>query len=210
MKNQILVVIIKLALLYVAVPLLLVDLILIQTAVPRLNFEAQPYLYSSLPVLVVALAISGMIKSKTPILWAVFCLLYSAVFFPQQMHAAVFGVRFSIVTLLIAFTFLVGTVNFLFRNRITEPMLVLLPVCAGAWLYLSFIYQPSLVAWATVSAGKHDVASALFSVFGDTSANLLLMAIVVIPSAVLYFLGKHEYVRLYQYALAKIRNDRHP
>jgi hypothetical protein len=123
------------------------------------------------------------------------------------MQAVVFGMRFSVVTLLIAFTFLVGTINFLFRNRITEPLLVLLPVCAGAWLYLSFIYQPSLVAWATVSAGKNDLASVLHSVFGDSSTNLVMMAIVVVPSAVLYFLGKHGYVRLYNYALAKIRSD---
>ncbi|MDO8990207.1 MAG: hypothetical protein Q7U91_11320 [Sideroxyarcus sp.] len=207
MKKQILVAIIKLALLYLALPLLLLDLILIQTAVPRLIFETQPFLYSTLFVLVIAVAISGMIKSKTPILWALFLLLYSAVFFAQQMHADVFGVRFSVVTLLIAFTFLAGTINFLFRNRITEPLLVLLPVCAGAWLYLSFIYQPSLVAWATVSAGKNDVASALLSVFGDSSTNLVMMAIVVVPSAVLYFLGKHGYVRLYNYALARMHGN---
>ena len=208
MKKQILVVIIKLALLYLALPVLLVDLILIQTAVPRLIFETQPYIYSTLFVLVIAIAISGMIKSKAPILWAVFFLLYSTVFFAQQMHALVFGVRFSVVTLLIAFTFLVGVINFLYRNKIAEPLLVLLPVCAGAWLYLSFIYQPSLVAWAVYSAGKNDVVSVLFSIFGDYSANFVMTAIVVVPSAVLYFLGKHGYVRLYNYALSRMRSDR--
>jgi hypothetical protein len=204
MKKHILVLIIKIALLYLALPLLLVDLILIQTAVPRLIFETQPYLYSILVVLVIAIVISGMIKSIIPIIWTVFSLLYSTVFFAMQSHAVVFKIAFSGVTLLIAFTFLVGIINFLYRNKITEPLLVLLPVCAGAWLYLSFIYQPSLVAWATFSAGKNDVVSVLFSVFGNYSANLVMMAIVVVPSAVLYFLGKHGYVRLYNYALSKI------
>lgn len=210
MKKQIFVLVIKIALLYLAIPLLLLDLILIQTAVPRLTFEMQPYMYSALFVLVAAFVISRTTKSKTPALWAVFFLLYSATFFTSHLYVVLFGISFSAVTLLIAITYLSATVNFLYRNKVTEPLLVLLPVCAGAWLYLSFIYQPSLVAWAAYATGRNDVVSALLEVFGDSTGTFVMVAIVVIPSAVLYFLGKHGYVRPLNYALSKMRNLKQP
>jgi hypothetical protein len=206
MKEQIFALVIKIALLYLAIPLLLLDLILIQTAVPRLIFEVQPYIYSALFVLIAAYVISRVAKSKAPVLWAVFFLLYSAAFFTSQLHVILFGISFSAVALLIAITYLSATINFLYRNKVTEPLLALLPVCAGAWLYLSLVYQPSLVAWAAYTTGRSEVVSTLLEVFGDPTGTLVMVAIVVIPSAILYFLGKHGYVRPLNYALSQIRN----
>lgn len=208
MKKQIIVSLIKIALLYLALPLLLVDLILIQTAVPRLIFNLQPFLYSSLFVLVIAVVISYVSKSKLPIILAVACLLYSIAFFASLSYSVILKVPFSAITLLIALTFLVGAINFLYRNKITEPLLALLPVCAGAWLFVSYIYYPSLVAWATYSAGRKNVASVLLGMFGDLSTNLLMMAIVVVPTMIMYFLGKHGYAKVYQYYIVK-KNSQH-
>ena len=37
--------------------------------------------------------------------------------------------------------------NFLYRNRFTEPMLVILLVITGAWLFIRLVYHPYMAGW---------------------------------------------------------------
>ena len=123
----------RLALLYLLLPLLLIDLILIQTAVPRLIFQWQPFAMAAMIWLAVLAAVAYRRKTRTPLIWGGVGLAYAAAFFASLLYAVVIaGTRFSGIPLLIAFAFLAGAINFLYRNRVSEPLLILLPTCAAA------------------------------------------------------------------------------
>lgn len=46
----------------------------------------------------------------------------------------------------------------------------------------------------------------LLRVFGDVSTNVVALAIVVLPTMVMYLLGKHAYVDAYGWAKSKLTN----
>lgn len=197
----------RLALLYLLLPLLLVDLILIQTAVPRLLFQWQPFVAAALIWASIFGMVAYQLKSRTPLIWGGISLVYGAVFYISFAYSVVIaGVAFSAIPLLIAFAFIVGSISFLSRNRYSEPLLVILPTCAAAWSFIVLLYQPCLVVWATWIAGQQDVLETLLSVFGDVSANAVMLAVVVLPTAVMYFLGKHTYINVYGWAKGKLSN----
>ncbi|MDD2685672.1 MAG: hypothetical protein PHY62_05900 [Gallionella sp.] len=196
----------RLALLYLLLPLLLVDLILIQTALPRLIFLWQPFAVAAL-IWATLFAVFAYRFGWRTLIWGGIGLAYAAVLFVSLAYSAVIaGIAFSSIALLIAFAFMAGAVSFLYRNRYSEPLLILLPTCAIAWSFIVVLYQPCLVAWVTWVAGKQNVLEVLLSVFGDVSTNAVMLAIVVAPTMAMYFLGKHAYADAYGWAKGKLAN----
>lgn len=205
--RQILGGLLRLALLYLLIPLLLIDLILIQTALPRLLFDWRPFAVAATVWASIFCFIAYRYQSLKPLIWGGFSLVYAALFFIASVRPVVtVGVSFSGITLMIAFAFLAGALNFMYRNRYSEPLLVLLPICALAWSFMVLLHQPCLVAWATWVAGRQDLLETLLSVFGDFSTNAVMLAIVALPTMAMYFLGKHAYVDAYGWAKSKLTN----
>ena len=196
----------RLGLMYLLLPFLLIDLILIQTAVPRLLFQWQAFAVAALIWLAVFAAVAYRRRSSTPFIWGVVSLAYAGAFFASLVYTVfIAGKAFSGIPLLIAFAFLAGAINFLYRNRFSEPLLVLLPTCAAAWTFIVLLYQPCLLALAVWLAGKQSVLPVLMEVFGDVTTNGVMLAVVVLPAAVMYVLGKHSYLGAYAWAAAKLK-----
>jgi hypothetical protein len=188
MVKQVAIFILKAVLLYVMFPLVWVDLTLFGVSIPRYTFGIQPFFMAVAFVVAVAAAISFTIKSKTPILWTLFCVAYSAIFIVFALDSLA----------LIALCLVVGAISFLYRSKITEPFLVLLPIIAGAWLFLQFVYVFFFVTWANFMAMQKGVGDSLFR--GALSLEYQAMQFaLVIPLLAMYFLGKHSYVKLYPF-----------
>lgn|GEM_PF-3502392 len=205
--RQILGGLLRLALLYLLLPLLLIDLILIQTAWPRLLFDWRPFAVAA----TVWAAIFGFIayryQSRKPLIWGDISLIYAALFFVASVRPVVtVGVNFSSITLMIAFAFLAGVLSFLYRNRYSEPLLVLLPICALAWSFLFLLHQPCFVVWAILASGTGDMSDALRIVFDEATTSAITLAVVVFPTMLMYFLDKHTYVNAYGWARNKLVN----
>lgn len=186
MVKQVAIFALKAALLYVMFPFVWVDLILFATALPRSIFEIQPFLMAVAFVVTVAAVISVTVKSKTSVLWALFCVAYSGVFIVFTLDSLA----------LIALCLTIGAISFLYRNRITEPFLILLPIVAGAWLFLQVVYGFFFVTWAYSLALKKDLGDSLLRGAQSLEDQAIQVAI-VIPLLAMYFLGKHSYVKLY-------------
>lgn len=191
MTKQILIFLAKAFILYLVFLVLWIDLILIETAIPRLVFERQPFVQSSALVVIFGAAISVLSRSKTPILWAVFWPAFSAGFIAFPNHATPF----------IAFFLLVAAISFLYRNKVTEPLLVMLPILAGAWLFLSAVYSPYLVAWAYYITGKKALIEAVLAGCSILSDQVYQTALIA-PILAMYFLGKQAYAKRYPGILA--------
>lgn len=178
--------IMKAALIYFILPLLWVDITLFGIGIPRYIFEKEPFFMAVVFAATIGAAISVVLKSKTPIMWAIFISAYSAVFFISIFTSLA----------LIAICMGIGAVSFLYRNRFTEPFLVLLPIIAGAWLFLQFVYGFSLVAWANYLIGQRNLSESLLQGARTLSDQAMQVAIIA-PLITMYFLGKHSYVKLY-------------
>jgi len=176
----------KVLVLYLALIVLLIDRVLFETALPRFIFEQQPFVQSAVFTLAISAAISIAIRSKTPIIFTAFCLAYSTFFcvFPYQS------------TPFIALFCVVAAVNFLYKNKITDPLLVILLVIAGVWVFISFIYPSYLTGWVNYVAGRKDFSNSIFEGFG-AAKDLIFSTLIIIPVVGMYFLGKHSYVRFY-------------
>jgi hypothetical protein len=176
----------KLGLLYLLFLIVWADIVLMMVTVPRLILDMQPFLQVSGLVLVVATALSAKAKSRSPLLWATFCLAYTSVF--------VFFSHYAFALFL--FLFIAGAVSFLYRNRFTEPLLVLLPIISGAWLFLTLIYSSYFVGWAYYVTGQKDLFASLHQGFASLNVGYLYIGN-VLPFMVLYFLAKRGHVKLY-------------
>lgn len=170
---------------YVALVILLMDLTLFEAAIPRYIFEKQPFIHSAALAIAVAAIASMLLRSRTPVIFVAMCIGYSAFVFVYIQYAAWF----------IAICGLVAAISFLFRNKITEPFLVLLLVIAGAWAFISSVYIPYFVGWANYVTGHNDffgsVIEAIRAAFDQIIPTLALM-----PVLVMYFLGKQSYLKL--------------
>ncbi len=198
----------RLTILSLLLPLLLIDLILIQTELPLKFIDWRPFAIAATIWAAFFSLIAYRYQSRKPLIWGGISLVFAAIFICGSRHFAV-TVAVVILTdipLLIAFACLAGALNFLYRNRYSEPLLILLPTCAIAWSFIVLLYQPCLVAWATWVTGKQDVLEVLLSVFGNVSTNAVMLAVVVLPTMVMYMLGKHVYVDAYGWARNKLIN----
>lgn len=171
-------------LLYLALIFLWIDLVLFETASPR--FEQAPFVQPAALILAISAVISLGVRSKTPLIFTVFCVAYSAFYFVFPHQATSFIALFCVL----------AGVNFLYRNKVTEPLLVMLPVIAGAWVLIGFVYPSYLVGWANYVSGQKDFAGSILEGL-SAAKEQLVSTLMLIPVGVMYFLGKHAYVKLY-------------
>lgn len=172
--------------LYLALIVLWIDRVLFETAIPRHFFDQRPFIQSVMLVLAISAAISVAIRSKTPFIFAALCLAYSAFLFVFQRQASLFIALFCVL----------AAISFLWRNRFTEPLLVMLPVIAGAWVFLCLAYLPYLVGWANYVTGRNDLAGSILEGF-RSAKDQIIPALIMLPVTVMHLLGKHRYVELY-------------
>ena len=170
---------------YVALIVLLLDLMLLETAVPRYMFERQPFIQSAALAMAVAAALSIVLRSWRSIVFAAVCVGYSGFVFVYTEYVALF----------IAVCGLLAAISFLFRNKITEPLLILLPVIAGAWTFLSLVYTPYFVGWAYYASGNKEFVASVVEVL-RTARDQVIPTLVLFPVLIMYFLGKQIHVKL--------------
>lgn len=170
---------------YVALIVLFVDLILLEAAIPGYVFERQPFIQSAALAMALAATVSIALRSRSPIILAAVCIGYSGFVFVHTQYVVWF----------VAVCGLLAAINFLFRNKITEPLPNLLLVIAGAWVFLSLVYTPYLVGWAYYVTGDKalvaSVAEALRAV-----RDQVVPALALFPVLIMYFLGKQLHVKL--------------
>ena len=202
--NTLFFLLLKFGLLYLALPFLLVDLGLIQSSLAKLNFVSEPFVHCAIVVMAIGATISLAAKSRIYVLWVIACLLFSAFFFAHDVLGLYLD-RFSVCTLIMAALFVFGAVNFLYRNKITEPLLVLLPICSGAWLFWSLIYNPYFVAWVSRVRNHMSLEASFFEALRAWPTHLETLAIGVIPMMVIYVFGNRSYEHFSLYWKLKSR-----
>lgn len=170
----------KLAVLWLALPLVMIDLILLQIGMPRLaGFDWPPFLGAAAVALVLA-----ALAARELLLVITLAILAAGVAF---LHgSALYGPGFSV---LLGATLLPAALNFLYRNRITEPMLALLPVLVLAYLFVSVLYGGAFILWVWAVAGwpLRDEPWQFVEVLFESSLAFPLM----LPFSLMYLLGKH-------------------
>jgi hypothetical protein len=176
----------KILALYLVVPFLWVDLVLMVTALPRILFVERALVFSVLLVVLVAAAISIWFRSKVPMLFAVFALAYGFVFLVGSLYSVAF----------VGLLMLVAAIHFVRANRFTAPLLVLLPIVAGAWAFLNLIYLPLLVGWANHATGGMTFAESVIEGIRLLKVQFF-QALMVAPLLIMHFLAKKSYVNLF-------------
>lgn len=184
----------KALVLYLSAPILLVDLILMQAALPHFLFIERAFVLSALLVVLSAAAFSIWNRSKLPMLFAVLCLSYSFVFLTDT-YAIIF----------VGMLMLVAAFHFVFPNRFTEPLLVILPIAAGAWVFLSVVYLPFSVAWANFVTARMGYLESAFEGIGQLGVQSI-QALIVLPLLVMYFLAANGHIRLLAW-IRSLRSD---
>lgn len=187
MLKKTMVLLAKAFVIYLAVIVFWIDLVLLEVALPKYIFEQKPFVQAAILVLAVSTVMSIGIKSKAPVIFTAVCVAYSA-FFYAYLHQA---------TLFIALFCSIAAINFFYRNKVTEPLLAMLLVIAGVWVFTSFIYPSYLVGWTNYITGQKDLGSSVLE--GLLSAKDQAFSLFIIaPVVAMYFLGKHSYVKLYE------------
>ena len=177
---------IKLAALFFLYKLLAIDLIFINLAVTHLSFVRTPFIHVAASLLIVSVIASIISKSTTPLIWTASVLVYTATFFVASRYAT------TLITLLTA----VAAVNFIYRNRYTEPVLIVLPIVAAAWIFLTLIYLPYLVGWTAYVTQHQDLTGSISAGFAAIKVEFIT-ALIITPVLVMYYLGKHHHRELY-------------
>ena len=196
MVKQVAIVIGKLLALYLAIPLLSVDLILMYTAIPRFLFLERAFVLSVLLVVLSAAAISIPLRSKLPMLFAVLCLSYSSVFLVAP--------RYSVA--LVGLLMLVAAIHFVLASRFTEPLLAAIPIVAGAWVFLSLIYLPFSVAWANYATERIGYFASFMEGIGSLKVQSI-QALIVVPLLAMYLLAKKCHIYLFVWAWSLRHNQ---
>ena len=189
MVKQAAIVIGKLLALYLAIPFLWVDLVLMYTARPRFTFLERAFVLSVLLVVLGAAAISMRLRSKLPMLFAVLCLSYSSVFVVIPPYSV------ALVRLLM----LVAAIHFVHANRFTEPLLAAIPIVAGAWLFLSLIYLPFSLGWANYATERMSYFASVIEGM-DSLKIQSIQALIVAPLLVMYLLAKKCHIHIFVWA----------
>jgi hypothetical protein len=192
MLNTISVLLLKFGLLFLALPILLADLLLIQTSLPRLSFVSEPFVHTAIFVIAIGAIVSLATKSRVYVLWVIACLFFSGIFFTHHV-TGLFLDQFSVCTLVMAALFVVGAISFLYRNKFTGPLLVLLPICSGAWVFWSVIYNPYFVAWFSRVRNHMSIEASFHEVLRNWPTHLETLAIGVIPMMVIYVFANRSY-----------------
>lgn len=179
----------KLLALYLAFPFLWIDLILMYTAMPRFLFLERAFALSVLLVVLGAAAISMRLRSKLPMLFAVLCLSYSAVFQVVPPYSVA----------LVGLLMLVAAIHFVHANRFTKPVLAAIPIVAGAWVFLSLVYLPLSLGWVNFATDRMGYFASVIEGIGSLRVQSI-QALIVVPLLVMYFLAKKGHIHLFAWA----------
>lgn len=179
----------KLLALYLAIPFLWIDLVLMYTAIPRFLFLERAFVSSVLLVVLGAAAMSIRLRSKLPMLFALLCLSYSSVFLVTPPYSVA----------LVGLLMLVAAIHFVHANRFTEPLLAALPIVAGAWIFLTLIYLPFSIAWVNYTTDRMSYFASAIEGIGSLKIQSI-QALIVVPLLVMYFLAKKGHICLFVWA----------
>lgn len=190
----------KLCVLYLAQIALTITVVLMQTALPRAFFQTTPFVAASCGVIACGLIISRLKKSKTPLLATVFSVALATFAFTHtgSSYVPLMPFKLSHAALFVLFFSAVAAINYLYRNRFTEPLLVILPIYAGAWLFLLAIYEFAFIVWARAAVGQLDAAT----LGNEALASLKLLpakVAIMLPVLLFYALGKHAHRPLFNH-----------
>lgn len=175
----------KLALLWLALPLVVISLVLLQVSMPRLAvFAWPPFLGAAAFTLALAWAVAWRHASRELLVVTVLASLAAGVAFLHGRHLSHPG-----FAVLLSVSLVPAVINFLYRNRITESMLALLPVLVLAYLFVSVLYGGAFILWVWAVAGwpLRDEPGQFVEVLFDSSLAFTLM----LPFSLMYLLGKH-------------------
>ena len=193
MPRTIIILLAKLIILYLALALVWGDLIVLHTTLPKLAIFMKPvFVQAWALVFVLGVPVSVMLRSRTPILAALICPAFAGAYHVYPQHATAFVAVFS----------LVAGISLIYRNKITEPFLIMLPVIVGAWLFLN-IEAAYFVGWVPFVLNKASLFEAIMLGFVALVQNALPLAL-AIPFLLMYILGSQSYLGWYRYWYARL------
>jgi hypothetical protein len=174
----------KLLFLYLSFGLYTAVLILIDVGMPLVLFVAEPFIHVSSAVIILGAIVSLKIRSMAPLLWTVFWALFAV---------ALLHIPLRYVGIFISIFLFAGAINYLYRNKFTEPLLVFLPIIAGALFLIQPVYNHYLGVWAYFETGVTTFAGYSAK---EIVVKMVFQSLLVVPIFVLYFLGKRSYLKL--------------
>lgn len=189
----------KLALLWLVLPLTMIDLIFLWFRMPNLaGFDWPPFLGAAAFALILSALVAWRYAARELLEVSALAILAAGVAF---LHgSALYGPGFAV---LLGATLLPAALNFLYRNRITEPMLALLPVVVLAYLFVNVLYGGAFIlwVWAVTDWPLWDEPWRFVEMLLESSLAFALM----LPFSLMYLLGKHCHAPLLRrlVALAK-------
>lgn len=179
-----LVLLFKLLVLLLIAPFLVLSNILFVSPFLRLAFNWPPFLYASAALMSCCVFITWRRRDWGPVALGFATIATAGVIYLHSPAMPGRGAEWVLTALSIP-----AAVNFLYRNRITEPMLIFPALIVLSFAFTDILYPVALLLWAHVAAGYplglKDVWSTL-----ESLGSLLGVA----PTALLYWLGKHGYV----------------
>lgn len=171
--------------LYVLLRVSQIGFVLMQIAWPRYLFEGYALPFSVLLVLALSIAASMRYKTNLPVLYAIACLMYAGGF----LFSGIYPFAIAGIVMVIA------SFHSVFPSRFTKPALVLLPVIAGAWIFLTLIATPITYAWLIHLVKKSGGTSS----FCDLLIATLSGAVLVTPLVLIYLIANRRYVTVFHW-----------
>lgn len=178
-----LILLLKLAILALIVPVLVISNILAMSPFIRLGFYWPPFLYACAALIGCCALLTWRRRDWGPIAMGFATVATAGVMYLHSSAMPGRGAEWVLTALSMP-----AAINFLYRNRITEPMLIFSALIVLAFAFTDILYPAVLLLWASFSAGyplgMKDVWTTLRSVE---------MLLGVAPTALIYWLGKHGY-----------------
>ena len=173
---------VKLAILWLIVPGLITANILLLSSTPSmLGFEWTPFLYASGALMVCCAAVAWLRRDWGAIGIGMLTVATVGVMFMHLPPRLGEGIEWGLSLLSLP-----AVISFLYRNRITEPLLIFPALFTLACLFILLLYPPVFLLWVQAITPYKLTLETLQEVFGGS----LLLAL-LLPTALLYWLGKH-------------------
>ncbi|WP_043309367.1 hypothetical protein [Pseudomonas sp. ML96] len=180
-----LVLLFKLVILWLAFPYLMISHVLFLGSTPSiLVFEWQPFLYASAVLIACCSVITWWKHDWEAAALGTLTAATAGVMFMHQPMIFGRGIEWWLAALSLP-----AAINFLHRNRLTESLLILSVLYVLACLFIFLLYPPIFLLWVDI---KTDYSLSITTLWNVFTGNLVLL-LVVIPTGLLYWLGKHGY-----------------
>ncbi|NMY43034.1 hypothetical protein HBN76_17070 [Pseudomonas sp. WS 5013] len=175
----------KLAILWLIFPYLIVSHVLFLGSTPSaLVFEWPPFLYAGAFLITCCCLLAWHQRDWASAAIGILTVATAGVIFMHEPMAFGRGIEWGLAALSLP-----SAISFLHRNRVTEPLLVLPALFVLACLFIFLLYPPMFLFWADVKTSY----SLRLDSLGDVIIANLWMLLLVLPSSILYWLGKHGY-----------------